>query len=605
MLKILTIAVCLTTTSMAAEVVLTVNNVGNNVLQEYIAEPRSITAVTTDGNATRSQATKNSVAFDLNEFNVAPAKDENGGESEQEQLTDTTIISAALSESLTQASPPPVLAALLDASIIEWQGQNNRLHSREELQNLYAQMHYQLLWTDNGRITPLAAQVIAATKQAKYHALNENTYHSQATSSLKAGQLVAEKEKFDVVLSDAFITLKKHLSNGIVNPKKQFSTWNTEPQFIDFVGTIKNIRAANDIGKTFVVDDADYRVLQTAYKTILDRADSHTSTKIISTTALRPGTTGEDVRLLRQRLGLDDDSDLYDKDLRQAVRNYQSDNGLSADGIAGPKTLAMLNGDNDEHRLQQLAINMERYRWGNRPKNQNYIWVNIPAFGMAIKNNDETVFYSKVIVGKASRQTPVFSDTMENIVLAPYWNVPKTIYKKDKLPRLKKNPNALGSSMQVISTATGKVVDPASVDWEGGGKGYRLRQKPGSGNALGRMKFLFPNHHAIYLHDTPNRRLFKRSRRAFSSGCIRVERAEDLAVFFLQDIGYDRARIKKESRRSRERWVGLPDAKRYPVFLNYFTAWADADGRVKYGSDIYKYDASMKQLYQEALQASN
>lgn len=517
--------------------------------------------------------------------------------------TDTAFVEESPSSYYSQQPTygSPEIALLLNDHVnpILWQGVNNYLRSPAEITHLYARLNYRPLWTQDGVVTPLAEQVIRATLSANQHALRPEVYHTEATSSLKAGQRISEPNKFDVILSDAFVTYKKHLTNGIVDPKSQFDTWNTKPRSIDFLGLYLNATMKNRLGDAFTVEDKDYQILQQAYLNELQNSTVESFTPIPAK-SLRVGDTGEAVRVLRARMGLDTNIDAYDDALRAAIRVYQQSNGLGADGIAGRKTIRALNRRPD-NRLEKLAINMERYRWGYIPKGTNYIWVNIPAYQMAIKNNNRNIFQSKVIVGRSKRPTPVFSDTLEHVVLAPYWNVPKTIYKEDKLPLLKKNPRALGNSIQVINTQTGKIVNPAKVNWATGGKGYRLRQLPGASNALGRMKFLFPNRHAIYLHDTPSRKLFKRSNRAFSSGCIRVERAEDLAVFLLKDMGYNRNRVKKESRKTREKWVNLTNNKRYPVFLNYYTAWVDNNQQVHYSRDIYGYDKKLARAYKKAL----
>ncbi len=489
------------------------------------------------------------------------------------------------------------IANVLNSNNIEWQGLNNRLKSPDKVKNFYGQLNYQLLWSSNGRVSNLAEQVIHAIGNAPKHALRSELYHSHAFSSLKAGQSISEPEKFDVILSDAFITYKSHLANGIVNPKAQFPNWNKDPTFVDFVSLYLNTQSTGNIANIFTVNDPDYQVLQAAYlkeKSVIDTSNFVR----IPAKSLRPGAQGKAVQVLRQRLGLDNSIDIYDEELKQAVKEYQRSKGLTTDGYAGKKTIRLLN-RSPESRLQTLAINMERHRWGYVP-NETYLQVNIPAYKMAIRNGKQRLFESNVIVGKTKRPTPIFSDVLETVVLAPYWNVPKTIFKEDKLPKLQRDPNHFGASMQVIDKSTGKVVNAADVDWASGGTGYRLRQKPGARNALGRMKFLFPNRHAIYLHDTNNRRLFKRSRRAFSSGCIRVERAEDLAVFLLQDKNYDTKRVRKESR-GKEKWVRLPDEKRYPVFLDYYTAWVDSDDVVHYSRDIYGHDKQLKALYKKAI----
>lgn len=494
------------------------------------------------------------------------------------------------------------IALLLNDGVnpIPWQGISNRIRSHKEITLLYARLNYRPLWTDNnGKVTRLAAQVIRATQEAYTHGLRPETYHTDATSSIQSGQQVAEPEKFDIIVTDAFVTYKKHLTNGFLDPKIEFQTWNTAPETIDFLSLYLFAFARNQLGDILKITDKEYEILRQGYIIELQNTEINEFTPIPAK-RLTIGDTGEAVSILRERLGLDNSIDIYDDTVYQAVKAYQRDNRLGADGIAGRRTLRHLNRP-PENRLEKLAINMERYRWGYTPEHSNYVWVNIPAYQMAVKNEHHTLFESKVIVGRSERQTPIFSDTLEHVVLAPYWNVPSTIFEKDKLPVLKKNPHAFGKNMQVINTSNGKIVSPDTVNWNSGGKGYRLRQKPGGRNALGRMKFLFPNRHAIYLHDTPTRKLFKRSQRAYSSGCVRVERAEDFALFLLNDMGYDRSRIKKESRRSREKWVNLSGDKQYPVFLNYYTAWVDSDQQIRYSKDIYHFDKSLTKRFKQQI----
>ena len=485
-------------------------------------------------------------------------------------------------------------------TLIDWQGLNNIIRSPAEVRTLYRQTNFQPLWLENGKITELAKQVIKATKNANYHALRPETYHSFATSSLRAGQQVAEPAKFDIIISDAFITFKSHLTNGIVPPKKQFLLWNEKKQDIDFLSLYLKSQAINNISDVFTVNDPEYQVLQKAYK---DQINSDTIENFIPIpeATLKPKQSGLAVRILRTRLGLDNHIDVYDNELKEAVRHYQEKNGLGIDGIVGINTLKHLNRSPADI-LQILVINMERHRWNNLPT-ENYIWVNIPAFRMSIRNGNKKLFESNIIVGRPKRQTPIFSDTLESVVLAPYWNIPKTIFREDKLPQLQKNPNALGPKMQIIDTETGEIVTASSVDWSKDSKGYRLRQKPGPKNALGGVKFLFPNKYAIYLHDTPKRKLFKKNIRAFSSGCVRVERAYDLAVFLLKDMGYDKKRIEIEGQRKKERWITLNKNRRYPIFLKYYTVWANNNGKVYYSNDIYGFDENLKKLYKDALNA--
>ncbi len=516
-------------------------------------------------------------------------------------IDDTTFAPPAIEE-LNLDRPSQEIANLINHRVrnVAWQGMNYHLHSPKKVAQLYKALNFSPLWSHNGTVTPLAEQMINTINQAKYQALKPTTYHQNAVSAFKAGQSISEPDKFDILLTDAFVTYAQHLKRGILTPKSQFPTWNMKVQPVDFLSLYKLASVENNLNKVLVVDNPDYYVLQKAYKDLLD---SDIMAKIPPKVPyLRRKKTGESVRLLRERLGLDSSIDLYDADLAMAVRDYQKKNGLFVDGVAGAKTIRHLNSHRkDGMDLEKLAINMERLRWISLPKHQNYIWVNIPAYQMAVKNDGQTLFSSRVIVGRTKRPTPIFRDKLEHVVLAPSWNVPSTIFKKDKLPRLRKNPNAFAGRLDVINTRTGKIVDPSTVDWSTGGAGYRLRQRPGARNALGRMKFLFPNRHAVYLHDTPSRYLFKRQKRAFSSGCVRVQKAEDLAVFLLNHHGYDRDRIKRESRRGREKWITLDKSLNYPVILSYHTIWVDENGEIHNNPDIYRYDKKTKRAYRDKL----
>ncbi|MPV85533.1 L,D-transpeptidase family protein [Ostreibacterium oceani] len=524
-----------------------------------------------------------------------------------EIITSSNWVSLSPEEAISNSSPEIAMMLNNQTRSIHWRGVNNQLRSLDEVTQLYAQLNYQPLWIKDGKATQLAEQLIRHTLNARYHALRPEVYHTSATSGVRTGDAVSDPYQFDVLLTDAFVTLSKHLTNGIVNPKQQFSTWNLDPQPIDFKSLYLAALTANDASQLFVMDDQDYLTLQYAYQQALKSSEQTTEFPPIPTNnTLRLGSTGEAVALLRQHLGLseiarDGAYGVYDETVKNAVMEYQQQHGLSADGIAGRRTLSSLNGQTPQAQLETLAINLERHRWGYIPQYSNYVWVNIPGYTMTVKNRNETLFESKVVVGRPARPTPVFSDVMEHVVLSPYWNVPSTIFREDKLPQLRRNPNALGSSMQVVNTKTGQVVNPASVNWSNGGSGYRLRQKPGARNALGNMKFLFPNKHAIYLHDTPDKHLFDRTKRAYSSGCVRVEKAEDFALFLLDNTGYDKSRIKKDSRLSREKWLNLKGEKQYPVFLKYYTAWVDSTQNIRFSDDIYGHDKKMKQLYQTAL----
>ncbi len=458
-------------------------------------------------------------------------------------------------------------------NVVEWQGVANRIHNLQEVKKLYADMGCRYLWSKNGRVSELAATLIQSIANSWQHALNPDYYHFNTVSSLLAGDTIYGVEQFEIILSDAFITLKKHLANGVVDPKQQFEFWNQQPERLNFAMLYQQAQANGNVASVLRIDNADYQRLLNEYVALKGVGDDkQPSVPRIVAKKLQLGSKGPEVVKLRKILGLNANSDVFDKKVRKAVVQFQKRNGLSADGVAGKRTIAVLNGDKKStaYRLEKLALNMERLRWQDKVPTDTYVWINIPAYKMMVRRGNEYLFETNTIVGRTKRPTPIFKDQLEFVVLAPYWNVPSTIFKEDKLPK-----NNSG--------------------------GYRLRQTPSGRNALGNMKFLFPNRHAIYMHDTPNRRLFKRSRRALSSGCIRLERAEDFAVFLLEDRGYDRNGVRAEIKKAKEKWITLEGEKRYPVYINYFTAWVDSTGRVKYSGDIYKFDNNLSKLLKSAL----
>lgn len=250
-------------------------------------------------------------------------------------------------------------------------------------------------------------------------------------------------------------------------------------------------------------------------------------------------------------------------------------------------------------KTDDLVINMERIRWMAQDwHEQRYIFVNIPSYEVTVVENDKNIYQTKAVVGRKDRATPRFVDRMRHVVMSPTWTVPPTIMRKDKLPQLIRNPAAFNGSYEAISPS-GKVVRPSDVNWSSAGTSYRLRQKPGGQNALGRVKFLFPNEHAIYLHDTPSKGLFGRSNRALSSGCIRLQDPMDFANLLLKGSSWTPEKIKTASNQSKEQWANLQ--KQTPVYLVYWTTWADPSGNIRSAKDVYELDAKLTNAYKKAL----
>ncbi|KKL28294.1 hypothetical protein LCGC14_2376570, partial [marine sediment metagenome] len=292
-----------------------------------------------------------------------------------------------------------------------------------------------------------------------------------------------------------------------------------------------------------------------------------------------------------------------DEQLEEVVRSFQKKHGLKKDGIVGPKTRAALNVP-AKVRARQIELNMERWRWIPRNLGQRYILVNIADFKLSLIENGETVMDMRVVVGRTYRRTPVFSSKMKYLVLNPFWNVPMSIAVKDILPKLRENHNYLSlQNMTLYANWQNGAppIDPGSIDWSKVNRRsfrYKLVQKPGPQNALGRLKFMFPNKFSVYLHDTPSKELFQKNIRSFSSGCIRAEKPVELAVYLLKDgSNWTREKIMAAINHGKNRSIGIP--RPLNVHLLYWTAWVDKAGEIHFRDDIYDRDRPLDKALQE------
>nr|WP_092875148.1 L,D-transpeptidase [Izhakiella capsodis] len=289
-------------------------------------------------------------------------------------------------------------------------------------------------------------------------------------------------------------------------------------------------------------------------------------------------------------------SDVYSEDLVEAVKRFQRWQGLESDGAIGTRTREWLNAT-PQMRAALLALNIQRLRL--LPDDMHHgIMVNIPNFSLIYYNNGRQILTSRVIVGRPDRKTPLMRSALNNVVLNPPWNVPTTLVREDIVPKMKTDRSYLWKhNYQLLSgwSSDAQVIDPMMIDWDmisAAHFPYRIRQAPGAMNSLGRYKFNMPSSDAIYLHDTPNHTLFQKDIRALSSGCVRVNKASDLANLLLQDAGWNDARISSTLKEGDTRYV--PVRHRIPVNLYYLTAWVADDGKPQFRTDIYNYDLMVR-----------
>ncbi len=305
--------------------------------------------------------------------------------------------------------------------------------------------------------------------------------------------------------------------------------------------------------------------------------------------SLRSGDSSELIGRIKKRLSfLQGDSlannNLFDTSMVLAIKKFQDRHGIEVDGVIGNKVISDLNIPLKK-RVEQLLINMERARWMPPQQDSTFVLVNIPEFKLRVFEKSKIALQMNVIVGSSANGTVIFNGNLQYIVFSPYWNVPESIVRNEILPAIRRNPGYIAKHNMEITNAKGKLP--------------QVRQKPGPNNALGRVKFLFPNNFSIYLHDTPNRNLFAQTNRGLSHGCIRIAEPKKFAEFLLRDQpNYTSTAIDSLMYLEKEKWVTLK--KKIPVFLVYFTSWVDQTGVLHFRRDIYQHDQKMAQkLFQK------
>ncbi|WP_134724679.1 L,D-transpeptidase family protein [Paracoccus luteus] len=445
------------------------------------------------------------------------------------------------------------------------------------------------------------AALIAAVETAPAHGLPPLRYGADRLRELDRPD--APPVMVEAAFARSFAAWVHDVQGGVLDPRKIDSTNKRQVIRVPVDELLARFATAADpaaVLAQLVPRDPRYAILQRA---LADEGAlaAPPGTPAVPPGAWREGVRGEGVAALRARLAAigfasaTADRALFDAALTDAVARYQDRAGLPADGVAGPKTIARLNQGRGP-RERALMISLERMRWLNgHDLSARHLWVNLPEYSAHIVEGGQSVFQTRVVIGKTDHdmQTPEFSDQMEHVVVNPRWNVPRSITVREYLPRLQANRHAV-AHLDIID-AKGRVVSRDRIDfgrYTAASFPYRMRQKPSDDNALGQVKFIFPNPMNIYLHDTPSKGLFNETRRAFSHGCIRVARPVDLAHELLRgqvadpEASYSRARAS-----GKESWLGLD--RTLPVHLVYFTLIPDQDGTIRSFPDVYGRDAAV------------
>jgi murein L,D-transpeptidase YcbB/YkuD len=413
-----------------------------------------------------------------------------------------------------------------------------------------------------------------------------------------------------LLLTDAFFSLSKDLELGKVDPAKLKGVWEIQRKGaqMDYLSLLQEAVAEQDIRRSleklypkFAIYKKGREVLRVMYeRTKTDTLDWKT---IKLDKSIKVGDMHTAIPVLRERLnywgfGVGSpigDLKQYDSAMFLGVKAFQLRNGMEPDGVIGKNTALNLS-TSPAALMDKAAVNLERLRWlPDTVRNLEMILVNIANYQLDYVNRLDTLFSARVIVGKQYHASPVFTAPMSYIVFSPYWNIPPSIARNEVIPAVRKNPAYLAQKNMEVVNSSGKHVDPETVNWSAKSFPYMIRQRPGANNSLGLVKFMFPNAHNVYLHDTPSRSLFDREDRAMSHGCIRVQNPAKLAEILLRsDPSWTPERIDRAMHQSSEVIVNLP--RKIPVVLVYLTFWADSKGDAHFRQDIYNRDDEVMSL---------
>ena len=492
-----------------------------------------------------------------------------------------TAVTAALRARLT--GPPPDYAA---ADPKAW----------KQAQAVYASAGYAPIWIEDGRLRPEAAKLEEAIRRAPEDGLDPAHYDLQPVKALdlksrgvlgRGGPPPDQVAEAEARLSFVFLALARDLQLGRVEPGQVDKHWFGTARDADLGKVFPAAMQSGGIDKTLsglTPQHPEYLALKKALAQYRGIAAAGGWPTLPAGVSMKKGDTKPVVATLRARLAATGDlpaggAPVFDESVRDAIKRFEARHGIAPDGVLDTETLKALNVPVAE-RIRQIELNLERWRWLPEKLGEHYILVNIPTFHLTAFDQGKPALEMRVVTGKKESPTPIFSDEMTTVVFSPYWNVPAEIAKEETIPAMMRDPGYLAeNNLEMVRT----------------GSGVRFRQRPGPKNALGHVKFLFPNNFDVYLHDTPADSLFGRVDRDYSHGCVRVEKPFELAQWVLRhQPEWTPERIQGAMHSGDEKHVKLK--KTIPVYIVYETVWVGLDGTVQFSDDVYGHDAAQRRL---------
>lgn len=482
---------------------------------------------------------------------------------------------------------------------------------RQPILDLYRNAGFKPLWLTGNAPSDRALTILAFASKVSEDGLEPMAYLPSGLSSFsnvteQVGIDPQALAQFDIAMTAATLKLAREISGGQFEPNSLSRYNDITPQRVDPAQALR-ILAWTPFPEAYLNDlmpkHPSYGMMKAELAKLRASNQKPPYEKIADGKPVKEGKSDPRISRVRDRMqdmgfltseesSVEPEfSDTLDAALSAALKKFQKSVKLRQTGTLDLATVKNLNRDTSRRDIQRLVYNMERLRWLPKNLGKRFVFVNQPAFEVQVMDRGNEVWHSNVIVGKPLNQTSAFHDEMETVVFNPSWGVPQSIIVNEYLGKLRRDPGYLDRQGFKVIAPNGKVIRSSSVNWAAYGSRppFGVQQPPGKGNALGELKFLFPNSHDIYMHDTPTKNLFGESTRTFSHGCIRVQNPREFAQVIL---GWDREKIDRETDSRKSQSVVL--SQKIPVHITYFTAWPDSTGKMSYFNDVYERDEAME-----------
>lgn len=537
---------------------------------------------------------------------------------------------------------PPLVVPVYDSSVLKFETKDQEAESiRIELINkatkiravdverkailvFYTANQFKPIWTAGGHVLPRAVTMLKTMSKAGDDGLVAKNYLPTGLTSFDNVEEMIVNDpvaiaQFDIAMTAATLKYARHMSGGQFDPNRLSLYNDIKPQTVSADAVMK-VLGFSPFPESYIASLAPQNPQYAAFKSAISKlSDSGKKLdEIAGGPDLKVGNTDGRIPEIRSRLQtlgvsvpeLDSKADptIFDKKLGVSVKKFQAASKIKATGIINAATLKALNADHSGDERKRLVINMERLRWLPKNLGSRFVFVNQPAYEVNVMDQGQVAWHSRVIIGKPMNQTYSFYDQIETVVFNPSWGVPASIIINEYGPKSRKDPSYLDRNGFKIKDANGDQISSRDIDWWSIGQApkFGVQQPPGSDNALGELKFLFPNSHDIYMHDTPTKNLFADSTRAYSHGCVRVQNPREFASVLLgmneEDVAKNLGQKAKKGKNidPTEAFVDSHSvnlAQKVPVYLTYFTAWTDQSGKIQYYNDIYGRDAAMETAF--------